>query len=208
MRRFLCLLRPSESVGEGLKLENEVWHACTCSTVSEKLSSRWSTWSERESTDFWTFWIWVVIAVCMRDSSEWISSLSVGVLRTGTIYHKIYNKDDCIIKLSNGTTESLNCPFVEYPNHPHMSCQEKCGAVLMKKVKYGSKYQLVPWKVYAYNSIKSSLTRLFTREGFALKLEKWRNRKQTTGTYTDIYEGRVWESFQTVNETPFLQAPI
>jgi len=88
-----------------------------------------------------------------------------------------------------------------------MSHREKCSAVLIKKVKHGSKYQLVPRKVYAYNSIKSSLTRLFTREGFALKLEEWRNRKQTTGTYTDIYDGTVWESFQTVNRVPFLQAP-
>ena len=118
--------------------------------------------------------------------------------------HELYNPDDCIIKLSDGTTESLKCAFVEYPNHPHISRRGKCGALLMKKVKYGSKYQLIPRKVYA---LKRSLVKLFSREGFASKLEMWRKRQKSAGMYTDIYDGSVWEEFQTVNGSPFLDSP-
>ena len=74
----------------------------------------------------------------------------------------------------------------------------------MKRTKHGFSYRLVPRKVYTYNNLKSSLTKLL---GLLKKCELWRNRQQTQGMYTDLYDGLVWEKFQSVNGTPFLQAP-
>ena len=59
----------------------------------------------------------------------------------------------------------------------------------MKRVKHGSSYKLVPRKVYTYNSLKASLTKLFGKLGFSYDCEKWRERKSTQGVYTDIYDG-------------------
>ena len=119
----------------------------------------------------------------------------------------IYPIKQCIITHRNGTTESAKCSYVQYPNHPHRTRREKCNGMLMKKVKYGSKYKLVPCKVYTYVSLKSSLAQLFGRPGFSQKCELWRNRSKTSNVYTDIYDGLVWEKYQAINGRPFLQVP-
>ena len=121
--------------------------------------------------------------------------------------HALYNLEDCIIRNHGGLLESAKCIFVHYPNHPHVSRREKCNTLLIKQVKHGSSYKLVPRKVYTYNGLKASLTKLFRRSGFSYNCEKWRNRKKTQGVYTDLYDGLVWETFQSVNGTPFLQVP-
>ena len=121
--------------------------------------------------------------------------------------HALYNLDDCIIRQRNGIEESARCTFVQYPRHPHPSRREKCNALLMKRTKHGSKYRLVPRKVYTYNSVKESLTKLFGKTDFSLKCERWRSRHQSPGMYTDVYDGLVWEKFQSVNGKPFLQFP-
>ena len=87
------------------------------------------------------------------------------------------------------------------------SLREKCNTLLMKRVKQGSKYKLVPFKIYAYNSLKSSLAKLFGRPGFSQKCESWRARPKSPNVFTDVYDGLVWEQFQVVNNRPFLQVP-
>lgn len=77
---------------------------------------------------------------------------------------------------------------IQFPNHPHESRRQKCNALLLKKVKYGSTYKLVPRKEYAYNSIKSSLAKLFSRHNFSEKYELWRKRTLSEQVYTDIYD--------------------
>ena len=121
--------------------------------------------------------------------------------------HTLYNLEDCITKQRNGTVESAKCTFVNYSNHHHPSRREKCNASLMKKAKHGSSYRLIPRKLYMYNSLKASLTKLFGKSGFAYECDLWRNRKKSPGIYTDIYDGLVWEKFQSVGGTPFLQIP-
>ena len=100
--------------------------------------------------------------------------------------HALYNQEDCIIRNRGGLLESAKCIFANYPNHPHVSRREKCNTLLMKRVKHGSSYKLIPRKVYTYNSLKASLTKLFGRSGFSYNYEKWRNRKKTHDVYTDV----------------------
>ena len=122
-------------------------------------------------------------------------------------YHALYDQENCIIRRHGGLLESAKCMFVHYPNYPHVSRREKCNTLLMKQVKHGSAYKLVPCKAYTYNSLKASLTKLSSKSGFFANCEKWGSRKNTKDVYTDIYDGLVWEIFKSANETPFLQVP-
>ena len=83
--------------------------------------------------------------------------------------YTLYNLEECIIRQRNCTVESAKCSFVQYPNHPHVSCREKCNAILMKRTKHGSSYKLIPCKVYTYNNLKASLTKFFGKPGFSYK---------------------------------------
>lgn len=121
--------------------------------------------------------------------------------------HSLYSHKDSTFTHRNGTTESARCSYIQFPDHPHLSRRVKCDALLMKKVKHGSKYKLVPYKEYIYNSLKSSLVKLFGRRGFSQMCESWRNRSKSPDVYTDIYDGIVWEKFQVVNDRPFLKVP-
>jgi hypothetical protein len=57
--------------------------------------------------------------------------------------NSIYNYDDCV--LSRGTTkESKHCKHIAYPNHPQASRRKECGGLLLKKVKSGKSYKLIP----------------------------------------------------------------
>ena len=57
--------------------------------------------------------------------------------------HSLYNEADCIVKVG-GNEFGIMCDHVRYPNHPQRANRKKCGAELMKKVKIGQKYKLVP----------------------------------------------------------------
>lgn len=97
--------------------------------------------------------------------------------------HSLYNLEDCVVRQRSGLVESVKCKFVQYPNHPHASRRENCNALLMKRTKYGSPYWLVPRKVYIYNNLKASITKLFAKTGFSYNCKMWRNR---LSMYSDI----------------------
>jgi len=88
---------------------------------------------------------------------------------------------------------------------------KKCNTVLLKCIKYGSSYKLIPKKVYAYCSLTASISKL---SSFLAKCEHWRDSfqpftsiKNSNGLLTDIYNGEVWYRYQIVDEKPFLAAP-
>lgn len=58
----------------------------------------------------------------------------------------LYRLSECIID-NRGQQESKRCTFVEFPNHPHEYRRNPCNEILMKRVKIGNKYKLVPRKV-------------------------------------------------------------
>ena len=81
----------------------------------------------------------------------------------------------------------------------------KCSTALLKKVKHGDHYKLVPKRVYAYNSVKCSLAKLYSRSDFHIKCQHWMSRQSSPDLYSDIYDGNVWKAFQSVKGKPFLQ---
>lgn len=103
--------------------------------------------------------------------------------------------------------ESLS-GVIEYPNHSQQSQRTKCNTVLLKQVKCGGSTKLLPWKVYAYNSLVTSLTKLCNQPNFLEKCEHWRDKVDTSGTlFTDVYDGKVWRTFQVLDGRPFLKIP-
>ncbi len=105
---------------------------------------------------------------------------------------------------------SKKCSHKMYPNHPQRSWCQECGAVLLKKVRWGRGYRLVPVKVYPYFPLQRSLQRLASRPGFLNACEHWRTRMTTVPSSHpgDIYDGRVWHDFCSPSACNFLAAPF
>ena len=89
--------------------------------------------------------------------------------------HSIYHYEDYFY-VCHGQKESKACTHIPNPNHPHHSRRVNCGAILLKKVKTGRGYKLVPNKVYPYQPLSKSLTCLVQKEGFLDSCEMCRNR--------------------------------
>ena len=53
-----------------------------------------------------------------------------------------------------------------------------------------------PFKVYSYQSLKDSVSRLTKRKGFLEACELWRNRSTDDDILGDVYDGQVWRDFQ------------
>lgn len=90
------------------------------------------------------------------------------------------------------------------------SLRAECGTQLL--VSSNSKDGKQNWharKQYCYRSLKKSLTTLINRVGFLEKCEKWRCRSPSRNCelLCDIYDGKVWQEFQTVDGRPFLCEP-
>ncbi len=123
--------------------------------------------------------------------------------------HSIYNYVDCVATLG-GSKVSKRCSHRSYPNHPQRSRRQECGAVLLKKVRSGRGYRLVPIKVFPYFSLQKSLQRLASKPGFLNDCERWRTRTTTVPSshLGDIYDGRVWHEFCSPSASNFLAAPF
>jgi len=102
------------------------------------------------------------------------------------------------------------CPFVEYPNHTHMSKRMPCGAYLTKVVKQRNTQLTIfkPHKVFVYQPLKEAVTNLVKRKGFLEQCERWRERDKfvADGILGDIYDAQIWKDFQTVGGTKFLDS--
>ena len=112
--------------------------------------------------------------------------------------NSVYPLPDCVERLG----VSKSCTHKPFPKSPW------CGCILLKTVELASgKRVLYPKSVYCYNSVKSSLERLFSQADFFHLCEKWRGRTSTGGILSDIYDGNIWKEFQVVSGEPFLASP-
>ena len=64
----------------------------------------------------------------------------------------IYPYDDCSIS-RGAVKESKQCRHISYPNHPHLARRKQCGTHLLKKVRSGRKFKLIPIKAYTLISL-------------------------------------------------------
>ena len=110
--------------------------------------------------------------------------------------HSLYDLKDCIVKI--GSISSVKeCQYVPFPHHPMESFHQACRTPLLRRITSQSKADhFQPFKVYSYQSLKDSISRLLRRKGFLQKCEQWRNRVSLPDYVADIYDGEVWNSFQ------------
>ena len=120
--------------------------------------------------------------------------------------HCIYDSDSCVATI--GRRKEVNrCKHIAYPDHPHSHLRQRCNQLLMKTCKAKSSFIYRPFKVFCYQSIIQTLKYHFSRPNFLNNCEQWRNRVIPDGVLGDIYDGRVWKEFASVNGTPFLSEP-
>ena len=120
----------------------------------------------------------------------------------------LYTTEECIVTKSGGSKESAPCKFRKFPQHRHHIHRSPCGTQLMKWVRSpaGTTY-LYPRQLYCCQSIISILKERLLSTNFVNACESWRCRKTTPGLYKDIYDGKVWQDFMTINGVPFLSSP-
>lgn len=109
--------------------------------------------------------------------------------------HFLYTPDDCIIKTHGDSIEAKTCSFVQFPTHPQAQHRRPCGGQLMKQVKGKNNVFFYPCRVYTYKSLIDSLQDMLQQPEFSKKCEEWRSNEQTPGTYSDIYDGKIWKEF-------------
>ncbi len=121
--------------------------------------------------------------------------------------HKLYTFSECC-KYENRKKVSKTCTFVRYPSHSQARMRKPCSEILLNQAKTSSgTFHLVPFKVHCYKSVVVSLEQLHNKPNMHTLCEKWKITERDH-VFTDIYDGRVWQSFlYDMNGLLFLAAP-
>ncbi|GET52134.1 hypothetical protein GLOIN_2v1788017 [Rhizophagus irregularis DAOM 181602=DAOM 197198] len=118
--------------------------------------------------------------------------------------HKLYD----INEISN-TTEVPTCSFINYPNHSIERFRQKCNNPLVKKIdsnKDGGNNPIIhPIMTFPLVNIRRQLTLFFGRKDFEMTCRKWAERENETEALFDIYDGRIWMSFEDGKGEPFFK---
>ena len=84
----------------------------------------------------------------------------------------------------------------------------QCGGSLVRKMTLkGGKTAYYPVRWYPYKSVTNSLEELLCRPGLEEQCREWVKRPSRGQVYGDVYDGKVWKSFQNYKGEPFLDAP-
>lgn len=121
----------------------------------------------------------------------------------------IYDYEQCI-ETRAGRTIARKCQFVAFPNHVRRDQREPCNSPLLKEVKTknGNKIHFVPIKSYPYQNLKGGISILVSNPKFLTLCDHWRNgREVSNGILADVYDGSVWEDFNSDKYNNFLQVP-
>ena len=107
--------------------------------------------------------------------------------------NKLYHIDDCF-KIVNGRKVPIRCTAPQYKRKKYVG---KCDTVLLQAnvVRNGGIYH-VPKRVYCQSDIKSQIERILSRPGYERYCQEWRDRESCPDTYTDIYDGKLWQEVQ------------
>lgn len=118
--------------------------------------------------------------------------------------HKLYD----INEISN-TTEVPTCSFINYPNHSKERFRQKCNNSLVKKIdsnKDGGNNPIIRLiMTFPLVNIRRQLTLFFGRKDFEVTCRKWAERENETEALFDIYDGRIWMSFEDGKGEPFFK---
>lgn len=108
--------------------------------------------------------------------------------------YKLYTLEDCVLNIE-GIKQSKLCNHISFPNHKLAYMRRPCNEPLLKDISETDSPNFVPYKVYCYKTLKSSLEILVNRENFEDKCEMWRKRHTQDSMMQDVYDGNIWKDF-------------
>jgi len=132
---------------------------------------------------------------------------ALGIEKLGKTYavcpecNTLYNVSEILTQ--DGTDRGgFKCTHVEFLNHPMRKLRQPCGAELIKEVPTVKGFVRRPKMVFPIPSLKMQIVTMYQRPDFEGLLQKWVNRGNEPGLYTDIYDGEVWKTFPSSLENP------
>ncbi|XP_070564612.1 uncharacterized protein [Ptychodera flava] len=115
----------------------------------------------------------------------------------------VCDKCSSIFDMTGNMEGNETCKAVRFPKGRKYN--SPCGGRFTKKIKLKcGQIKQIPLKTFCYKSLINTLEVLLKRPNFKNNCELWRKRKILTNFYADIYDGNVWQKFQTVKGEPFL----
>ena len=123
--------------------------------------------------------------------------------------HSIYPLAEFVSSQRGGKVNMVQkkCSYVRFPNHPQHQHRKPCGTPLMKLIKIKGTSNYSPRLLYCYRSIIKSLQEMLKQPAFLERCEAWRKRQVEEGTYSDVFDGKVWNDFLNPEGVPFLSLP-
>ncbi|CAG8482992.1 15100_t:CDS:2 [Gigaspora rosea] len=84
----------------------------------------------------------------------------------------------------------------DFPNHPIANKRQPCTSYIAKKVPVTSGVIFKPTLIFLTISLVHQLQSLYNRKGFEVNCRKWVDRLVDPGMVTNIYDSRIWKTFQ------------
>lgn len=114
---------------------------------------------------------------------------------------KVYKRAECFTE-GNTLPELLHCNNIMRKTKRRTT---HCNQMMFRKVFLkGGDEAYYPLKTYCFKSLIESLEDLLCRPGYEELCEHWRSREKLAGYAYDVYDGDIWQSFQTVKGRDFL----
>ena len=120
--------------------------------------------------------------------------------------NKLYKIDEILEQNEQATAEAsigYNCNHVTFPHHPMKKYRGACGGELLKNIPVTNGYIKRPHMVFPMPDLKSQIIMMYQRPNFEQKLSKWAHRYNNDNTLADIYDGEVWKTFLSDDNTLF-----
>ena len=110
--------------------------------------------------------------------------------------HKLYSAKDIITYREEGNVAVMNCLHEEFAGNPIINRRNKCNNPLSTLKKNKDGIISIPRMLYPKPSVRQQLSILYQRPGFEDMLQlSGTQRDSNSNVYSDIYDGRVWQTF-------------
>lgn len=118
--------------------------------------------------------------------------------------YTVYKYSECVEKSGAAVTPKV-C------SHRNSAHAKACSSVLLQRVKLPSTNKTIfyPLKVYCYIPLFNYMQSLLNRPGFEKLCDHWKIAYGKNGQfYRDVYDGKIWQDFQSCNGKSFLSDPF
>ena len=109
--------------------------------------------------------------------------------------HKLYNVNEIIAYKEEGKVAIMNYLYEEFADNLIINHCNKCNNPLFTLKKNKNEVIAVPHMLYSRPSIHQQLSMLYQRPGFEDMLRMSESQRSSSNAYSDIYDGRVWQTF-------------